>query len=473
VKEPEGRVARRRTRRLATSLLTIAGTMAHSTLAGEAEISRALKGFFATGEESERERRIETIEADPAYDRSRIPEWLRGLVLHTAMKPGRHDLRVPVGLGQVREVTLRLPGGYTPARAWPLVYALHPSGSNGPAFLSFVEHLLGDRVNEFVIVAPSHYRQTGLDAPPPFSNDHAATLREIRARVHIDAGRQYAIGYSLGGYATWAIAYLHGEELAGAIPIASVLSVPPAEDGLWKLVLPNLARVPILSFWGAEDSMPVPAVGGRPAGTIAALNRRFVEGIRGMGLDIQHREIPGQGHNDTIPPAESVQRILSRRRPADPRRIAHTFRHLHQGRAYWLEAHSWEGEHWGGQKPVAERRPGETPTQALGRAIAGVLGYLGGEIRGQTVRVRSRHVAELTVWLGEDSVDWACPVRLEWQGRVVFEGTIEPSLEVCLSQADRTRDFDRLRWAGLRVGPGARVEPVTAHTEFPPLLPGE
>jgi len=97
--------------------------MAHSALAGEAEISRALKGFFSTNEGSERRKLIDRIEADPAYDRSRIPEWLRRLVLHTAMKPGRHDLRVPVGLGQVREVTLRLPGGYTPARAWPLVYA--------------------------------------------------------------------------------------------------------------------------------------------------------------------------------------------------------------------------------------------------------------------------------------------------------------------------------------------------------------
>jgi pimeloyl-ACP methyl ester carboxylesterase len=459
--------------RLRVSLLIVLGTMAHSALAGEAEISRALQDFFATRKGPERRRLVRTIETDPAYDRSRIPELLRRLVLHTAMKPGRHDLRVPVGLGQVREVILRVPSGYTPARAWPLVYALHPSGSNGPAFLSFVEHLLGRRMDEFVVVAPSHYRQTGLDAPPPFSNDHAATLREIRARVHIDAGRQYVIGYSLGGYAAWAIAYLHGEELAGAIPIASVLSVPPAEDGLWRLVLPNLARIPILSFWGAEDSMPVPAVGGRRAGTIAALNRRFVEGTRGVDLDIRHREIPGRGHNDTIPPAEPVLKILSQRRTADPRRIAHTFRHLHQGKAYWLEAHSWEGEHWGSQTPVAERRPGESPAQALGRAIAGALGYLGGEIRGQTIRVRSRHVAELTVWLGESTVDWARPIRLEWQGSVVFEGTIEPSLEVCLAQADRTRDLDRLRWMGLRVGPGARAEPVTARTDFPPLLPRE
>ena len=99
-----------------------------------------------------------------------------------------------------------------------------------------------------------------------------------------------------------------------------------------------------------------------------------------------------------------------------------------------------------------------------------LLGELRGEIDGQTLRVERRHLEELTVWLGDGMVDWSRPVRLELDGATVFEGKVERDLAVCLNEAARTRDFDRLRWAGLRVDGRGRVRPVTAATRFPPLI---
>jgi hypothetical protein len=53
----------------------------------------------------------------------------------------------------------------------------------------------------------------------------------------------------------------------------------------------------------------------------------------------------------------------------------------------------------------------------------------------------------------------------------VFRGRLQPDLLLALTQAARTRDFDRLRWAGWRVGHSPRVTVVTAATPFPPLDP--
>ncbi|HYG64448.1 MAG TPA: hypothetical protein VEL74_17855, partial [Thermoanaerobaculia bacterium] len=85
--------------------------------------------------------------------------------------------------------------------------------------------------------------------------------------------------------------------------------------------------------------------------------------------------------------------------------------------------------------------------------------------------VDTRHVGDFTVWIGDGMVDWNQPVTLVVDGKKVWEGDLDPDLHLCLAQAARTRDFDRLRWAGLRVDDDRRVSVVTAETELPSLLP--
>ncbi|HTQ80633.1 MAG TPA: hypothetical protein VMM92_11590, partial [Thermoanaerobaculia bacterium] len=230
---------------------------ANAANTGEAAILADFKAFFATIDPAKRAELAAHAQADPAFRRERVGEWLHRLDLWRPLKPGTSELKVPVGFGQVRTVTLRLPRGYDPSLRWPLIYALHPSGGNGPTFVGYVEQLLGPRVEDFVVAAPTDYHQTGLDAPAPFTVDHLAILRAVRQAAHIDSDRVYALGYSLGGYASWAIACLHADQLAGAVPISSAFSIPPTEDGLWRMMLPNISHLPILNVWGAQDDLEV------------------------------------------------------------------------------------------------------------------------------------------------------------------------------------------------------------------------
>jgi predicted esterase len=437
--------------------------------AAEADVLARIRDFFATESVTRRAALAAEIAADPSYDRAKVSQYLHAAGLWQPLPSGRRDIVVPVGLGSQREVTLRIPRGYTPNRAWPLIYLLHPSGGNGPAFLPFAEATLGGRVEDYVVVAPSRYRQTGLDAPAPFTMDHTSILRAVRTLVHVDATRQFVLGYSLGGYASWAVAYLHSEEMAGAVPVGSCFSQPPTADDLWRALLPNFAYVPVLNVWGGRDAVTVYATDGRPLYTIAECNRRFIAWTEGMTLPITHHEQPDRGHGDLTVPGPLLEQILANRRPAYPAKVDHTFRHVHQGRAYWLEAHSWEGPHWGEGLPPVDPGPGESDDEAFGRAVRERLGRLSGEVKGQVLSVQKAHVQSLTVWLGDGMVHWGKPVTLKVNGKNVFTGKLQPDLFVCLTQAARTRDFDRLRWAGLRAGSKPKATVVTGKTPFPPL----
>lgn len=439
--------------------------------AGEPEILADLQAFFRGADEAARARLAERIAADPAFRRERLAAWLQRLPLYAERRIVPAELIVDVGQGHGRRVALRLPRDYDPERAWPLIYALHPSGGSGPGFSASVEQLLGRRIEEFVVAAPSNYRQTGLDAPPPFTADHLAILQAVRESVHVDASRQYALGYSLGGYASWAVACLHPDELAAAAPLASNYCIPPTDDGLWRLMVPNFQHLPIVNVWGERDELGVNGIDGRLLGTISALNRRLAKWIRGLAPLLENVELPRAGHGDVQPPPDRLLRLLESRRNDHPAHVEHSFRHLHQGRAYWLEAESWSGPRWDALLPAVELAAGENREQALGRVLGGLLGYLRGDVVGQTVTVETRHVGELTVWLGEGQIDWTKPVTLVRDGRKVFEGLLQPDLRVCLEEAARRHDLQRLRWAGVRVGADGRAARVTGETPFRPLLP--
>ena len=83
--------------------------------------------------------------------------------------------------------------------------------------------------------------------------------------------------------------------------------------------------------------------------------------------------------------------------------------------------------------------------------IADLVGQLDGEIRGQEIRVKHQHVGSFIVWLGDDMVDWRKPIRITANGQETFHGDVKRDLYLCLTEAARTYDLDRLRWAGVRV----------------------
>ena len=325
---------------LALAGLGRAGTPAAEDPAG------MVRSYFAAGDEAGRASAAARIAAHADYRPSRLRDWLHAGYPFTPQAPGLQAFPVDVGGGLTRRVALIVPEGYRPDRAWPLVYALHPSGMPAEEWARQMERTLGRRAREFLIASPE-FEQNYIFAKPPFVPEHPAILDAVARRVHVAADRVYPFGLSKGGFGAWFVALYYPDRVAGAISMAAGFDVAPGEDGFWKLLVGNVANTPVVNTWGENDPLRIPGLDEKPGATFAESNRLFEREVRGMGLPILNVEVPGGGHGNLVPPAEPLIRLLEQRRKGDPGRVAHTFRHLHQASCYWLEGLSWAGESWG------------------------------------------------------------------------------------------------------------------------------
>jgi dienelactone hydrolase len=402
------------------------------------------------------------ISAHPAYAPARLGEWLHGGAPYDDLRGGTRTVTVQAGAEGPRPVTIVLPEDYRPDRAWPLVYALHPSGEPADRWAEQVRRLLGERAREFVIASPE-YRQNYIAVRPPFSAEHAAILDGVARLVHVDANRVYAFGYSKGGFAAWYVTVYFADRFAGTVALAAGFDVAPGPDGFWRQLAPNVTHVPVLNAWGSRDPLVIRDLAEQPAGTFAESNRWFARELKGLGLPITNIEVPGAEHYQMPPPMKAVWETLSRRRAVDPARVTHTFRHLHQASSYWLEGVSWAGESWGDPWPTrAAPKPGESEASVLARTLEPLLGRLTGVRDGQVLRITRQHIGDVVVWFGERTVNWDQPVSLEADGKTVFSGKLTPDAALALARAKATVDFERLCFAGIRVNASGDASIVTA-----------
>ncbi len=367
--------------------------------------------------------------------------------------------------GSRAAVVVRVPQGYDPSRPWPLLIVLHGTGGSPRDLLPYYERLLGDRLEEFILAAPDQYREMIFyDNRWPPLGEHDAIRAALKRRFHVDSDRVYVSGYSRGGHATWLELVQHADQYAAGVALAGTF-VLPEPDELWPAVVPNTAHVRLVNVWGRHDTA---GPGGGPSrqGGIAGLNMRLYKLSNELDLDWIMVEMADEGHSGIFPPPDQWERALAQQRVHAPRRFRHAFRHEMNARAYWLEGDTWVGTQWTDKVPEVSFRDGEDPgrradvSAAFGRAYRGALGQLQGEIDGQTIRVSRRRVRNVTVWFGPGMIDWDEPVEIKVSGRTLFEGMIERNLGVCLREALRTRDFDRLRYAGVRFRGGNRGRPV-------------
>jgi len=441
--------------------------------ADEAAIIADIGEFIRTDDTARRTELVARIQADPAYDRARVSEWLHAAEVFEPLKPGPLELAVPLPDGSTRTVVLRIPQDYDCHRAWPVIYALHGMSGHATNSLAYFQRALGADVEQYVLAAPDGYAdQVISETQWPPTGEHPAALLKIKQTVNVDSDRVYVAGYSMGGHTSWTLAVLYADQFAGAVPLAGTFTII-LPDHLHETFLPNLAHLPVLGVWGAGDTKDARGDESRGGG-IAGSNRGLRELGAKLGLQLTMIELSDRGHSDVDPPADALRALLAQRRVPYPRAVHHVFRHLCQGSAYWLEAHAWSGEQWTDQKKTVHLREGENLFKdedldaAVARHYRGMLAELSGEIDGQNIRVLHKKVSDLTVWIGDGLIDWDQPVSLKAGGRPPVELQVQPDLYVCLAQAARTRDFDRLRWAGIRVRPSAgKPYLVTSKTTFP------
>ncbi len=436
--------------------------------ADEAAIRAAIREFFATGDAAKRRELAAQIEADGAYDRAKLSVWLHSAGLFKSMEPGRHTIQSggerAAGGENAKSlaITLRIPRLYDENRAYPMIYALHGTGGDADGILAYVETLLGPRVDEFVVAAPTGYEQVALKSSVPYDDEHRSALRAIRRAAHIDANRVYAIGYSRGGHTCWTLAVTCADEFAGFVPVAGTFLLQEY-DVLFETFLPNTAATNILCCYGAMDDAG-PDGGPSTDGGIAGVNRFLKKIAEPLKLPIQFEEDASKGHAGIRPDEKSLSKLFESVRNPYPRKFSQAFRAPAQCAGYWVEPMAWSGAQWSDKPLSVEFRPGEkdwdkaTQRKALGRTIRGLLGNIKVEVKDQTIRIDRKNVREARLWLGDDLVKFDRPIIVNDGGVKVYEGTVKPSLMTALSRAQNTFDFDGLHWAGIHVISGKKAK---------------
>lgn len=447
--------------------LTILHGTVNSAAGDEAAIRANLRQFFETSEAARRAQLAKEIAADPDFDRPKLGDWLHTAGLFARLEPGAQEISVALKGGESRSVSLRIPRSYDANRRYPLLYALHGTGGSGGDIIRYFESILGERIEEFVIAAPNGYQGRVLHdgiAPNP---EHRAVLLAVKKLAHIDSDRIYVSGYSLGGHTTWTLAMLLPDEFAAAIPIAGSLILPEV-DRLWPETLPNLVHLPVYCIWGAHDTGTAQGDAPSPQGGIAGLNRRLVAECKRLNLSVVGEEDPEKGHGGIVPSPAILDQAFAQRRVRDPNLVEKNFRFVDQAHAYWVEAIEWKGRAWTEAQLKGEIRAGETPGETVAREIRTRLGRLTGKRAQNAIRVDRKQLDDLVVWIGDGDVDWTRPVGLNLSGTKSFEAILTPDLLVCLNEAARTYDFERLRWAGLRVRGGQKARVITGEMQLPP-----
>lgn len=441
-------------------------------LADDAAIQEQIRVFFAATDPAARRAAAEAIGADAAFSPKTFSTQLHRAGLFNPLEPGRTTIQSGPGDVKSLAITLRIPKEYDPATPWPLIYALHGTGGDGESIIQYLERVLGDRVEQFVIAAPSGYEQMELKGSPTYTREHPTAINDIRRVVHVDSDRIFATGYSRGGHAAWTLAIVNPDLFAGVMPLAGTLLIPEY-DVLFTEFLPNAAYTRVLCCWGGQD-VGGPGGGKSATGGIAAVNKVITRLAGEKKLPFEMLEAAERGHGDITPPPDALAKWLEARRIRSPKKFERTFRLLEQGAAYWLEPLEWTGRQWGDEPVKIEFKPGEkdwdtaTQRQALARAIRPMLGELGGEISGQQIRVTRRNVKSLIVWFDEEAVDWSNKVTLKVSGMQAFTGDLKPDVLLCLSEAALTYDFDRLRWAGLKYVSGKKAAVLSGDESFRP-----
>jgi predicted esterase len=454
-------------RAIITSLFIVA-TVTRCAVAEDRPIVANVRAFLQSNDAAMRARLVTAIQSDPDFRPEKLSELLHSAHIPPPVRKGLSSITIPVADGDKRTISLRVPQRYDHKNSWPVILAYHPTGGNGPDMIRAVAGVLDESANDFIIAAPTNYLPLNVDSKRAWTDEVRMMLREMRRTLSIDSDRIYVTGFSQGGYAAWSFATFFADEIAAAIPVACAFDAAPEIPGLWEMLLPNSDNVQILHVWGERDTLQVLGIDIKtPQGTNTELNRK----LRGITKsNVTNHEIPGGGHSYN-PPKDMLLRALESRRIQSPKKIHHHFRYLSQSRANWIEPLSWEGDRWGVQPKQFDQRENESREAAIARMIDDSLGLIDAEIAGQQIRIQAKKISQFILWFDEGMIDFDKPVAIIFNGKTVFADTIERNLGVCLNDARRTLDFDRLRWAGLRIDHDGETELMTVDDdELAPII---
>jgi hypothetical protein len=367
------------------------------------------------------------------------------------LKAGRpYAANVPKGIvrssyeagGKEFFYAVNVPDSYDPAQRYQVRFQLHGGvsrESNKPRGDGSIGALAGA---EQIYVLPTAWADAMWWSPVQLENLNTI-LDTVKRTYNVDENRVVLSGVSDGGTGAFYVAMKATTPFASFLPLNGSMLVLRSEDLAVGDVFPtNLRNKPFFIVNGGRDPLyPTSHVG------------PYVEHLKAKGVEIVYKPQPNGVHNTAWWPEvkDSFEAFVRghSRIPLPETLTWETTGTPSDNRAHWLVIDKLA--------PKNRNDPGLPDLNLLSDAGPMLFDntHPSGRVdlarSGNTVTASTRGVAEFTLLLSPDAFDFSKPVKVEANGRVVFNGRVEPSVGTLLKWAARDNDRTMLFAAELTV----------------------
>jgi hypothetical protein len=346
---------------------------------------------------------------------------------------------------------INVPAGYDPSRSYQVRFQLHGGVGgrldNQPRGTGEIGQLAG--AEQFYVI-PYAWAEA-----PWWGDDQILNLNAIldsmKRTYNIDENHVVLSGVSDGGTGAYYIGMRETTPFASILPLNGflmVLATDQIDDG--TLFPNNLRNKPLFVINGGRDRLYP-----------TAITEPFVNHMMAKGVEVSYNPQPDAGHNTAWwPEMKSTfeKFVADHPRNPHPDRLTWETGGKSHTRAHWLVI-----DQLGAQPGDAKAMPDVNALDGdddIARFAATPVSLFirkrySGRVdlvrTGNTIEATTRGVAAFTLLLSPDRFDFGQPVKVVANGRVVFEGRVEPSLETLLKWAARDNDRTMLYGAELKI----------------------
>lgn len=380
-----------------------------------------LERYFAPDRPAIRKQLVKDIEAT-GLDPNLLGRLCRIRMHWPALEPGGvYYVNERFGPHQVRYF-LGVPTRYDRTRPWPLVIKLpgaHVFATDPPPaadaaadiYRAWAEEELSRHPDAIVLLPLLDLKELW---GPTYSGMNRVMQPMLHAagRVNVDPARVYLIGHSMSAHAAWNLALHYPTYFAAFSPLAG------AASGDWqRLRLINLRNtLPVIWHDADDDVIPV------------ARSQTIVKALRNRKLDVEYDETQGVGHAPTPQVAEAAyEKLRGRTRELYPAQVWLQSNRPDSrfNRADWVQV--YQALRPGKEQRLLIRGGGQMNVfQNAFRVEATVM-------RPNRIEVRAENVATMRLYLNERIIDAKKPLTVIVNKKVIFEGSVTPSVAEMLA----------------------------------------
>jgi pimeloyl-ACP methyl ester carboxylesterase len=293
---------------------------------------------------------------------------------------------------------LRVPLTYREDRPSPLLVYL--SGAAGLAMdgVNTAEDVVSG--TDYIVLYP---HAADLWWKPEIARRFDAVLNQVLAQYNIDRDRIYLTGFSNGGTGSLYMAELWPQRFAA---IVSLMGAGQCMEQV-KQGLSNLVNLPLLFVHGDKDPLISPECSTTTHSALNDLRPAFKPELK---------ILPDREHDLTLTSDEGLALAFfkDKTRNPFPKHIDFSFTDAQAPRSYWIE--------------IIDGKPGKSEAEARVKAD-------------NTIEIRSHDIKKLRLYLRPELMPKQADVRVEWNGKKMFEGPLE---NFCAATANITTDDPKL-----------------------------